>query len=164
VLHAKCSVVNIPKRVPPPLPIRSPARASRASKSEFGDVTMLKSPLRQSFNSDDQPQTTLVSAENQEVDVALLEPAAEIRPSTESSSHKHADSQESIATEVASQATPIAPTHPQIPLMEAPQFKEQVGQKKSDEGAESPARVEIVEAEAIKIEASGMAATTIVVS
>ncbi|KAB5535341.1 hypothetical protein GE09DRAFT_926500, partial [Coniochaeta sp. 2T2.1] len=51
VLHAKGALVTIPKRIPPPLPARSPARTSRASKSEFGDVTSLKSPLRNSFQS-----------------------------------------------------------------------------------------------------------------
>jgi hypothetical protein len=52
VIHAKAGIVNIPKRIPPPLPARSPARTSRASKSEFGsDVAGLKSPLRSSFMS-----------------------------------------------------------------------------------------------------------------
>ncbi|KAK0645525.1 hypothetical protein B0T16DRAFT_457543 [Cercophora newfieldiana] len=50
VIHAKGAIVNIPKRIPPPLPARSPARTSRASNSEFGgDVSHLKSPLRSSF-------------------------------------------------------------------------------------------------------------------
>lgn len=53
VIHAKGALVTIPKRVPPPLPARSPARASRASKSEYGDVSSLKSPLRTSFQSAD---------------------------------------------------------------------------------------------------------------
>ncbi|KAK3994900.1 hypothetical protein QBC44DRAFT_35959 [Cladorrhinum sp. PSN332] len=43
------NVVTIPKRVPPPLPPRSPARASRGSKGEFGDVSSLRSPVRNSF-------------------------------------------------------------------------------------------------------------------
>ena len=50
VIHAKGAIVTIPKRVPPPLPPRSPARTSRASKGEFGgDVAALRSPLRSSF-------------------------------------------------------------------------------------------------------------------
>lgn len=50
VIHAKGAIVTIPKRIPPPLPARSPARTSRSSKSEFGgDVAGLKSPLRSSF-------------------------------------------------------------------------------------------------------------------
>jgi lipid-binding SYLF domain-containing protein len=53
VIHAKGALVTIPKRIPPPLPARSPARTSRASKSEFGDVSSLRSPLRTSFQSSD---------------------------------------------------------------------------------------------------------------
>ncbi|KAK0627782.1 hypothetical protein B0T14DRAFT_423969 [Immersiella caudata] len=50
VIHAKGAIVTIPKRIPPPLPARSPARTSRASKSDFGgDIAGLKSPLRGSF-------------------------------------------------------------------------------------------------------------------
>lgn len=49
VVQMKGAVVNIPRRVPPPLPMRSPARMSRTSKSEFGDVSMISSPLRNEF-------------------------------------------------------------------------------------------------------------------
>ena len=55
VIQAKGAIVTIPKRIPPPLPARSPARASRSSKSEYGDVSSLKSPLRSSFVSADSP-------------------------------------------------------------------------------------------------------------
>ncbi|KAF9881920.1 LAS seventeen-binding protein [Colletotrichum karsti] len=48
-IHAKGALVTIPKRIPPPLPARSPARGSRASKSEIGDVSQLHSPLQSSF-------------------------------------------------------------------------------------------------------------------
>lgn len=47
VTHAKGALVTIPKRVAPPVPVRSPARTSR---SEFGDIPA-KSPLRRSFQS-----------------------------------------------------------------------------------------------------------------
>lgn len=53
VVHMKGAVVTIPRRVPPPLPTRSPARMSRNSKSEFGDVSMVSmvsSPLRNEFD------------------------------------------------------------------------------------------------------------------
>ncbi|KAF5244506.1 hypothetical protein FAUST_2326 [Fusarium austroamericanum] len=46
MVHAKGNMVIIPKRVPPPLPMRNPGRASRSSKSEMGDVSSLRSPLR----------------------------------------------------------------------------------------------------------------------
>jgi lipid-binding SYLF domain-containing protein len=49
-VQVKGAVVNIPRRIPPPLPLRSPARMSRRSKSEFGDVSMMRSPLRQEFD------------------------------------------------------------------------------------------------------------------
>jgi len=50
VVQAKgINVVTIPKRIPPPLPARSPARTSRGSKGEFGDVSSLRSPVRNSF-------------------------------------------------------------------------------------------------------------------
>ncbi|KAK3293936.1 uncharacterized protein B0H64DRAFT_462252 [Chaetomium fimeti] len=49
VIQAKGAIVTIPKRIPPPLPMRSPARASRGSKSEYGDVSSLRSPIRNSF-------------------------------------------------------------------------------------------------------------------
>ena len=51
VIQAKGALVTIPKRIAPPLPARSPARHSRSSKSEFGDVSMISSPLRQSYQS-----------------------------------------------------------------------------------------------------------------
>lgn len=50
VIHAKGALVNIPKRVIPAIPPRSPARSSRFSKSDFGEIPM-KSPLRNSFQS-----------------------------------------------------------------------------------------------------------------
>ncbi|KAI3329318.1 hypothetical protein HD806DRAFT_519532 [Xylariaceae sp. AK1471] len=49
VVQAKGAVVTIPKRVPPPLPLRSPARTSRR-RSQMPDVSnMVSSPLRQEF-------------------------------------------------------------------------------------------------------------------
>ncbi|KAI9171201.1 SH3 domain-containing protein [Paramyrothecium foliicola] len=55
VIHAKGSVVTIPKRIPPPLPLRSPARMSQqSSKSELGsDYAAFRSPLHQTFNESD---------------------------------------------------------------------------------------------------------------
>ncbi|KAJ6444483.1 LAS seventeen-binding protein [Purpureocillium lavendulum] len=54
VIHAKGNMVTIPKRVPPPLPMRSALRNSRSSKSDMGgDVSSVKSPLRQAFSETD---------------------------------------------------------------------------------------------------------------
>ncbi|GAP86071.1 putative las seventeen-binding protein [Rosellinia necatrix] len=50
IMPAKGAVVTIPKRVPPPLPARSPARASRR-RSQMPDVgSMVSSPLRKEFD------------------------------------------------------------------------------------------------------------------
>ncbi|KAK7748819.1 hypothetical protein SLS53_000843 [Cytospora paraplurivora] len=50
IIHAKGALVNIPKRVVPAIPPRSPARSSGCSKSEFGDIPA-RSPLRNSSQS-----------------------------------------------------------------------------------------------------------------
>lgn len=51
VVQAKGAVVNIPKRVPPPLPLRSPARTSRR-RSQMPDIgNIVSSPLRKEFDS-----------------------------------------------------------------------------------------------------------------
>ncbi|KAI1128886.1 hypothetical protein F5Y10DRAFT_164299 [Nemania abortiva] len=50
MMQAKGAVVNIPKRVPPPLPVRSPARTSRR-RSQMPDIgSMVSSPLRKEFD------------------------------------------------------------------------------------------------------------------
>ena len=70
VIQAKGALVNIPKRIAPPLPLRSPARASRSSKSDYGDFSGLGSPLRHSFQSHltvDTPTTEPSNAETAEV-------------------------------------------------------------------------------------------------
>ena len=54
VIHAKGSVVNIPKRLPPPLPKRSPARHSANIRGEAAhDALSVHSPLRQAFSEAD---------------------------------------------------------------------------------------------------------------
>ncbi|KAI0443632.1 hypothetical protein F4803DRAFT_514237 [Xylaria telfairii] len=51
VVQAKGAVVTIPKRVPPPLPLRSPARTSRR-RSQMPDIgNIVSSPLRKEFDS-----------------------------------------------------------------------------------------------------------------
>ncbi|TQV98773.1 hypothetical protein V2A60_007526 [Cordyceps javanica] len=54
MIQARGNVVTIAKRVPPPLPRRSPARVSRLMKSEgVSDTLSVKSPLRQAFSEAD---------------------------------------------------------------------------------------------------------------
>lgn len=50
MMQAKGAVVNIPKRVPPPLPTRSPARASRRQSQMPNVGSLVGSPLRQEFD------------------------------------------------------------------------------------------------------------------
>ncbi|KAL6807669.1 hypothetical protein GGI42DRAFT_253054 [Trichoderma sp. SZMC 28013] len=53
MIQARGNVVTIAKRVPPPLPTRSPARMSRiANKDATGEELNLQSPLSQTFSSD----------------------------------------------------------------------------------------------------------------
>lgn len=51
-VQAKGAIVNIPKRIPPPLPLRNPARGSRASRSEMGLGSPQCTPARASFTSE----------------------------------------------------------------------------------------------------------------
>ena len=52
VMKARGAIVNIPKRIPPPLPLRNPARGSRTSRSSLGDMSELGTPVRSSFGSE----------------------------------------------------------------------------------------------------------------
>lgn len=75
VIQAKGALVTIPKRVAPPLPLRSPARASRASKSDYGDVSSLVSPVRSSFHS-------AMSARSQDAAATIPSPSSPPPPSS----------------------------------------------------------------------------------
>ncbi|KAG5970697.1 hypothetical protein E4U56_007485 [Claviceps arundinis] len=69
MIHAKGSVVTIAKRVPPPLPTRSPARNSRCANGEGGArSSMALSPLRLAFSEAD-----LRSEEEEPVQVTSAE-------------------------------------------------------------------------------------------
>lgn len=53
-IQAKGSVVTIAKRVPPPLPTKSPARNSRCAQIDpTADIANVRSPLRQAFSEAD---------------------------------------------------------------------------------------------------------------
>ncbi|KAH7328169.1 hypothetical protein B0I35DRAFT_472915 [Stachybotrys elegans] len=57
MIPVKGNMVTIGKRIPPPLPLRSPARVSRSSKSDMGgEVSHLRSPLQHSFSDCDLKQ------------------------------------------------------------------------------------------------------------
>ncbi|EPE06038.1 las seventeen-binding protein [Ophiostoma piceae UAMH 11346] len=77
-IQVKGALVNIPKRIPPPLPTRSPARTSRASKSDYGgDVSMLASPMRNSFQSAKTVDISSESFDSEAAKVSLDEAARE---------------------------------------------------------------------------------------
>ncbi|KAI1828038.1 hypothetical protein F4861DRAFT_490410 [Xylaria intraflava] len=64
VMQAKGAVVNIPKRVPPPLPTRSAARSSRR-RSQIPDTgSMVGSPLRKEFDPDETSDITTTDTPN----------------------------------------------------------------------------------------------------
>lgn len=72
VVQAKGNVVTIPKRIPPPLPTRNPARASTASRSDIGGDAMSPyphSPLRKNFS-----DAELAAGEDENQDTSSLDP------------------------------------------------------------------------------------------
>lgn len=65
LIQARGNVVTIAKRVPPPLPTRSPARMSRiTNKDAAGEELNLQSPLSQTFSSDGDLEGQEADAEN----------------------------------------------------------------------------------------------------
>ncbi|KAK4189270.1 hypothetical protein QBC35DRAFT_148776 [Podospora australis] len=109
VIQAKgAHVVTIPKRIPPPLPARSPARASRGSKSEYGDVSSLKSPVRNSVLSIESPASESDHATEVSMDDALSRRSVEQRPESpmmysRPESPRHQKNSSSVSTAVAVQ-------------------------------------------------------------
>lgn len=66
ITQAKGAIVNIPKRIAPPVPPRSPARSSWTGKGEAGEIPA-KSPLRSSFQSGMSAESRRSSADTTEV-------------------------------------------------------------------------------------------------
>ncbi len=102
VIHAKGALVNIPKRVPPPLPVRSPARNSRASKSDYGDMSAIGSPMRHSFQS-----ATAEPLESLGADVSTK--AAEEEPASAISAETVHGNKESLSSSSSSATYESAP-------------------------------------------------------
>ncbi|SPQ25127.1 96700d68-aec8-48e7-a3b8-c7a3abbdf5ac [Thermothielavioides terrestris] len=115
VIHAKGAIVTIPKRIPPPLPARNPARASRGSKSDYGDVSSLRSPVRNSFLSvESRSDDASPAAERVSIDETIVTTQEEPRTSkpTEGStlmqrpaSPRHQKNSSSVCTAVAIDTT-----------------------------------------------------------
>lgn len=66
ITQAKGAIVNIPKRIAPPVPPRSPARSSYTGKADLSDIPA-KSPLRRSFQSGMSAESRRSSADATEV-------------------------------------------------------------------------------------------------
>jgi hypothetical protein len=112
-IQAKGAIVTIPKRIPPPLPARSPARASRGSK-DYGDVSSLRSPIRSSFLSIQshvdysQPPAERVSIDETLTAEQTQEPKGteENTPTQRPASPRHQKNSSSVSTAVAVNTTP----------------------------------------------------------
>ncbi|KAL2130701.1 hypothetical protein VTI74DRAFT_6061 [Chaetomium olivicolor] len=117
VIQAKAGIVNIPKRIPPPLPARSPARASRGSKSEYGgDLSSLKSPSRNSFLSIESRVDDVQFAERASIDGKTAPEGTASKPEDENThtqcpaSPRHTKNSSSICTTIAVSADSAART------------------------------------------------------
>jgi hypothetical protein len=106
VIQAKGAIVTIPKRVPPPLPARSPARASRGSRSDFGDVSSLRSPIRNSFLSiESRAEDAASPADVTSMDEAFATPDRIPTHIHRPVSPRHAKNSSSVCTTVAVDTT-----------------------------------------------------------
>ncbi|KAI1107815.1 hypothetical protein F4804DRAFT_328841 [Jackrogersella minutella] len=95
-LAVAASRVNIPARVPPPLPLRSPARSSR-TKSQIGDVgSIVSSPLRQEFEVDADIEDATTPRAKDSSDEFL--DAADRMSTDKSTDESHGDEEESAET------------------------------------------------------------------
>lgn len=82
MIQARGNVVTIAKRVPPPLPTRSPARMSRiANKDATGEGIDLQSPLSQTFSSDGDLDSQDADAKSIEAAITKEEQQPEIEQS-----------------------------------------------------------------------------------
>ncbi|KAG5990634.1 hypothetical protein E4U43_004227 [Claviceps pusilla] len=118
MISAKGSVVTIPKRIPPPLPTRSPARNSRCAKSEGGvdNNGMALSPLRFAFSEAD-----LGSEEEQLLQKRSVERSSAILPTSKSAEFVQTHRRETIghfklgdAPSPSRQADEVVQTRPSI--------------------------------------------------
>lgn len=125
VIQAKGALVNIPKRIAPPLPLRSPARTSRASKSEYGDLSAIGSPLRHSFQSNvtsDAPAESL-DAETAKAGSPVLSESAMERPPVAiavAAAVEHESSANTSAYESAADMTVVKKTNSVDDVVEVP--------------------------------------------
>ncbi|KAG5920837.1 hypothetical protein E4U53_003866 [Claviceps sorghi] len=104
MILARGSVVTIPKRIPPPLPTRSPARNSRCAKSDgsVDNPSMALSPLRMAFSEADlrSEEEELLQEENMERGSATIQTS------------QSADLGQTQRRETLGHFTPVATTSP----------------------------------------------------
>ncbi|KAL2208869.1 hypothetical protein CC79DRAFT_627490 [Sarocladium strictum] len=109
VMQAKGSMVTIPKRLPPPLPMRNPGRRSRLGNNDMGGETSgLRSPLRQEFGAD--AQDDLQPEAHAEVSKSE---SMRLEVPVEDASNKQGTSETPAKTE-ASDAVSVVPTKPDL--------------------------------------------------
>ncbi|PTB70587.1 hypothetical protein BBK36DRAFT_1108742 [Trichoderma citrinoviride] len=94
MIQPRANVVTIAKRVPPPLPTRSPARMSRiANKDAAGEGLNLQSPLSQTYSSDG-------DLEDKDVDAANIDAHSDNEEKHQKKEEaEHSDAEESDAAE-----------------------------------------------------------------
>ncbi|CCC14486.1 hypothetical protein SMACR_09329 [Sordaria macrospora] len=121
VIHAKAGIVTIPKRIPPPLPAKSPARASRGSGS-ISEISSLKSPLRNSsFSMDSRMSDTLASAEASEAFVTPPAVMEEVEPASPEpvrrsvQGHQKNSSSVNTAVDLSAKRRASLETSPEVP-------------------------------------------------
>lgn len=118
IVQAKGAVVTIPKRVPPPLPLRSPARSSRGQMPDI--VAIVSSPLRQEF--DPLETSGLVTPRAPET----LEPAIDVVEKEVS----HPQDNTAKVNDLAGLTNPVQPFGDSEPIL-APAFQERSAERSS---------------------------------
>ena len=126
VIHAKAGIVTIPKRVPPPLPAKSPARASRGSRgTDYGsisEISSLRSPLRNSsFSMDSRMSDPLVSGDASEAFVTPPAVMEEVEPASPepvrrpAQGHQKNSSSVNTAVDLSAKRRASLETSPEVP-------------------------------------------------
>ncbi|KAK3947702.1 hypothetical protein QBC32DRAFT_328380 [Pseudoneurospora amorphoporcata] len=126
VIHAKAGIVTIPKRVPPPLPAKSAARASRGSRGtdhgSISEISSLKSPLRNSsFSMDSRMSDTLAAADASEAFVTPPAVMEEVEPASPEpgrrsvQGHQKNSSSVNTAVDLSAKRRASLETSPEVP-------------------------------------------------
>lgn len=152
MIHARGNMVTIPKRIPPPLPARNPARASLQSRSDISvDAISASSPLRYEFSDSElnaEVDSRPTSALSKTAPPSVLEMAAQTPLPDDSDEEEVGEIQETEIPEIVEPASPrhsedfkdAQPEVEDVKSTETPtQEDEQTGEP-SDSEIEIPAR------------------------